>query len=161
MSVKWPKATGFYQAVELAAPKILGGTMLAIDPSSGSSGSMPGWALFRGGKLERSGTVKIPLTLTINGKLNFLHDAFRELARDIGHIDILTIELIAKAMSHENLFYAIGVIMAAVQADHAIPCPIHAWKAVAKTDPTYKKGDESDAIMFGLTLLSRAREYVK
>jgi len=158
MEVKWPKGDAFYKSVEAHAAKIVTGTMLTVDPSSGSANSMPGWALFRGGKLVKSGTIKIPLTLNINGRLGYLYDQLVKLRADIGHIDVLSIELISKNMSHEYLFYAIGVFMAALQADVEIKCPIHCWKAVAKHYPEYEKGDESDAVMFGQTLLARARE---
>jgi hypothetical protein len=159
MEVKWPKAVDFYRTVEQHAATICTGTLLTVDPSSGSANSMPGWALFRGGKLERSSTIKIPLTLTINGRLGDLNRELVKLAADIGPIDVLSIELISKNMSHEYLFYAIGVFMAGLPAKVAIPCPIHCWKAVAKLHPEYEKGDESDAIMFGHTLLARAREH--
>ena len=73
MVVTWPKGyPDLYYAIRLHQAKILGGTLVAIDPSSGGS-SQPGYAVFRAGELVTSGELDIPSRKSIYERLQILH----------------------------------------------------------------------------------------
>lgn len=119
---------------------------VAIDPASGAS-SMPGFAVYENGSLVSSGTLSINSDFPIQYRLQQLAAE----CRNLGVFDILVIERIRGKMSHESLKWAVGTIIASVQADGLIEMPITTWQKYAPKD--WVKGDESDAIAIGHAVL--------
>lgn len=156
-TITWPKGSAdFYRQIQAAAPTILGGSMLVLDPSSGSKGSMPGFAIFREGELVRSGTLHIEHKLVVTTRLEQLYDRAAALLPEPP--DVFAIESIHKGMAHPFLLWAVGTSFAAVRAPIKVQVPIAFWKAFAKTQTDYEKSDESDAVMMGQALLAYCRE---
>ena len=156
--VVWPKTPTFYKNVDNNVGLILGGTVIVIDPSSGSRDSMPGYAVIKGGNIIETGVIKIPLSMTIEGRLRYLDDRLNELAIKYPP-DLLVIEEIP-SRAHHYLMWAIGVTIAGVRAKF-MQMPICVWKAAAKVAASYiKKSDEADANIMALSLLSIAKERV-
>lgn len=157
-NIVWPKGSAdFYRQAQAAAPTILRGTMVVIDPSSGSKGSMPGFAIFSHGLLKRSGTLHIEHKLVVTTRLEQLYDRAQELLPEPP--DVFAIESIHKGMAHQFLLWAVGASFAAVRAPIKLQVPIAFWKAYAKTQADYEKGDESDAIMMGQALIAYCKEH--
>jgi len=150
--VKWPQGyTTFYRQVRAAAPQILTGTLLAIDPGSVCAG----YAVFVAGVLVKSGTIKLP-SAVIYDRLKYLYRAIGEI---VENPTVTVIEEIrGQNFSHRFLIYSIGVSIAATSAPITIELPLNVWKALAKATPEYKKTDENDGIMIGASLIRLARE---
>lgn len=139
---------------------IITGTVIAIDPSSGSRESMPGYAIFRAGELVDSGYIALQHNEDLRKRL---HDLRRSLTEQFQVPDILVTENIPPVMTGKGFFNrsmvslqrAIGV----VQSIWDVPCievaPI-TWRQNIPDD--YRKTDETDAIMMALTVLKAARE---
>jgi hypothetical protein len=126
----------------------MAGTMLAIDPSSGSRNSMPGYAYFEAGELLDSGTIPVdykkPVFKRLEDISNFLVYKYRQ-------PDILVIEKIRGFNSHIYLHWAVGAIIAAVSADEVVEIPTATWRKYR--GPNYDKTDENDAVLMGQTIL--------
>jgi len=133
---------------------LMNGEMLAVDPSSGSSGSLPGYALFRKGQLMDAGTIELPRgTRPLANRLFLLRNA---LATAFDRPDLLTIELISPVMPskggtflHKNassLIKSVGAILSTWDTPVLEVSPM-TWHSM--TPPTYKKGDVQDACMIG------------
>jgi len=127
--------------------------MLVIDPSSGSAGSMPGYALYFKGVLKESGTIKIDPKQPIQYRLNDLYNWCVD-----NHVDVLVIERIRGARAHEYLRWAVGVTICAVKALTVLEIPTTVWKIDARANEAYEKGDEQDALMMGEAVLRIAKE---
>lgn len=129
------------------------GTALAIDPSSGSAGSLPGFALFKAGQLVDAGTIQIPRTGHIGNRLFKLREA---LVTEFEKPDILIVELIAPVMPSKNgnflhksaaaLIKSVGAILSAWDVPILEVSPT-TWHSM--TPPDYVKGDCLDAQMIG------------
>jgi Holliday junction resolvasome RuvABC endonuclease subunit len=154
----WPAGhEAFYKQVKDSADQILSGVVLAIDPSSGGS-SKPGFALAREGQLKHSGVINILQMLPIERRLQQLYLRIKALTNDVPNV--FAIERIRGRTAHAHLQWAVGTSIAASQAPIFIEIPTDIWKAVAKTDPKYKKGDEADAIkMLEALLLLAGNEH--
>ena len=127
--------------------------MLAIDPSSLGS-SAAGYAVFEAGVMVRSGKIPVASGVT-HMRLPRLYDQIAALLPSPP--DVLVIEEVHHSISGIELQYAIGVIIAGVRAPVVLQLPINVWKALAKSDPLYKKADEADAIKIGESLILLAR----
>lgn len=110
------------------AKSIVFGRVLAIDPSSGSAGSMPGYALFELGKFSASGTLQINPKRPIQHRLAELYKRVDAL----GAIDVLIIERIRGNTAHEYLRWAVGVIVASSGASLVLEIPTTVWKKYAR-----------------------------
>lgn len=130
-------------------PEILGGTFLAIDPSSGGS-SLPGWAVFEQGKLKDSGTIFLHQKQPIQIKLADLCEQLQE----GWDIDLLVIEEIRGAMAPYNLQRAIGATIAGLAPKLMLEIPVNFWKCLLPTD--YVKSDQTDAEWIGWTAIALA-----
>lgn len=147
--------------LKIAKPElILTGTLLAIDPSSGSwnsktkEQSYPGYALFKAGVLVESGVVQVSgKNKKAPERLRMVYDA---LVAKFTAPDILAIELIRGRMAHETLKWAVGVSIAAIRAPIVIEVPIMSWKKWAGKD--HIKTDENDAVAIGMVVLEAARK---
>lgn len=146
--IKWPaKYRSFYKTVNTHSKIITTGTLVAIDPASGS-GSFPGYAIFKKGKLVSSGTIKINSKLPLNLRLHALYD---QLAMLEVNPDVLVIEEIRGRMAHAYLSFAVGMTITAVRSHICIEIPINVWKAYVGRD--HIKTDEADAIAMGEAII--------
>jgi hypothetical protein len=131
----------------------LTGTMLAIDPSSGSRESQPGFALFNKGILVDAGTIEVTAGDDIHRRLFELR---RSLMEDFTVPDVLITELIPPFMntgfnrSILNLHYSVGVVLSVFYCP-TIRIPPTVWRK--HIDDAYIKSDRNDAIMLGYTVI--------
>jgi hypothetical protein len=153
------------QEIEQHADALQQGYVLAIDPSSGSSGSLPGYAVFRAGRLVDAGLIGLPRgTRAIANRLYLLRNA---LATEFEKPDVLVIELISPVMPSKNgtflhksaasLIKSVGAILSTWDVPTLEVSPT-TWHSM--TPPTYTKTDVNDAIMIGwaaLITLARVR----
>jgi hypothetical protein len=154
--IPWPKGYGPLKIrLRQLRETLLTGCVLAIDPATGGK-SQPGYAVYRRGVLVQSGIIELPKKLDIYRRLPILYDAVRALVLDPP--DILVIEAMHSTMTHDHLMFAVGATLAATRTPTVIELPVNMWKAVAKGDEDYKKGDEQDAIMIGFAAIQFARE---
>ena len=141
-----------------------GGRVLAVDPSSGSSGSMPGFALFKGATLVESGTMEIMLG-DIHRRLWSLAAGLREGFPE--EIDLLIIEDLPPFMQTRgstfrskgvvNLHMSVGAIYSVFGYAPCIGVPPMAWHADVKKLPfDYIKNDENDALILAHAVYERA-----
>jgi hypothetical protein len=153
--VQWPQgwAVTYYAKVRKHAAKVLEGRMLCVDPATGAT-SDPGWALFEAGVKVASGTVS-----GLRGETPVrLQQLFWQLHGDARFhpLDILVVEQLRGGMVAAQLHWSTGVIVAALPAEVMCEIPIKVWRAVAKADPTWTKGDEADACAFGAAMVAVA-----
>lgn len=163
------RAGKLYKAVRRHAHKIVGGTLLVVDPSIGSKragkegGSEPGYAIYRAGVLVDHGVLEIRGTASSHQRL---HEISRSLREDFGgeKWDVLVIEAIphlrfetfGRSLSSQlPLHWACGAIMGAVTADLCVQVAPQTWHAFAPEG--YVKTDWGDAICMGRALLQYAR----
>lgn len=142
---------------------LLNGTVLAIDPSSGSAGSQPGYAIFAGGVLRDSGLVRIRSGDHISNRLYRLSKTLRE---EFSQPNVLVTENIPPFMGEGpgaafatrnviSLHQSIGVVMS-VWDSPVIQVSPRTWRSLIPDN--YLKSDENDAIMLGWTAIAKARE---
>lgn len=145
--------TVLYKEVRRLAPILTTGRVLAIDPSCGSTSSMPAYALYEAGTLVTSEEILLPLEES-------LHHRLRHLAEELDKLptaDILIYEEIpavrfhasgrTSAGSQASLLKAVGVVMACAWAKEAIGLRPSVWKRLVR--PGYIKSDIADAIEMG------------
>lgn len=149
------------QAVAKYVTQLSEGTVLSIDPSSGSEKSQPGYALFKQGKLVDSGLVRLKYGIELSNRLYHLSKSLRE---DFEKPDILVTEHLAPFMGEGkgaffstrnviSLHQSVGVIMSVWDVPVLTVSP-RSWHAI--TPDNYIKSDENDAIMIGWTALTKA-----
>jgi hypothetical protein len=141
------------------------GYILAIDPSSGSANSQPGYAIFKGGVLQDYGIIQLTPRTKLASRLYYLADSIR---KDFQKPDILVVERInsvfgntkggnmgfmAKQMA--SLQRAVGVVQSCFEVP-VIEVPPVTWRKYVKED--YKKTDEHDAVMLGYTAIIEAAQ---
>lgn len=146
------------QDVGQYAETIRRGSLLAIDPSSGSSGSLPAYALFQAGKLVDVGTIEIPRSGQLHNRLFLLREA---LQREFKKPDILAVEWISPVMPSKggqflhkhaaSLIKAVGAILSCWDCPTLEPSP-STWHAIAPAG--YQKSDERDAVMIGMAVFT-------
>lgn len=141
---------------------LLSGRVLAIDPSSGSAESQPGYAIFEGGNLVDSGYISIGKGDRISGRLYRLGRALRE---EFPQPDVLVTENIPPFMGRGDgggfgtravihLHQSIGVVMSIWDVPVVRVTP-RTWQSMIP--PLYQKTDEADAIMLGWASLQTGR----
>lgn len=147
--------------------QILYGSMICIDPSSGSRQSLPGWATYTGGILSDYGIVEVPSHWLNKGsgiphRLRYIAEAFRT-GWSGKEFDLLAIEDVkldnekgTLQNAIESLMLAKGAITAATSWKEYVGVHAHAWRTIRPTD--YVKGDASDAILIGELLIRLAQE---
>jgi Holliday junction resolvasome RuvABC endonuclease subunit len=154
--INWPKDIGLLELkIKPHADLILTGTVLAVDPSSGSRTSQPGWAFFSEAEYLMGGTLHIDHKNNIYQRLIDLYKGLSTLTDTTP--DVMVIEKVHVSMSSSYLQWAIGVSIAAVQQPLTIEVLPHVWKSVAKSDKSYTKTDENDARMMGRTVIEIAK----
>lgn len=141
------------------------GKVLAIDPSSGSRNSVPGYCLIDRCEWIESGTIDIPYRKALPQRLKFLADVLTSEFRDI---DLLIIEDLPPYMQNAggsfrtkatiNLHRSVGAIFGVLGNVPVIEVAPVSWKAQERKLPfAYVKGDEADALMLALTTYQHAK----
>lgn len=148
----------FSSQVKGSAKAILEGTLLSIDPSSGSRNSQPGYSLWNQGRLVDSGIINVPLKSDLNRRLFYLADCLRS---SFSAPTVLATENIPPFMSgkgfHKSILSlqrAVGVIMSIWDVPLIEVAPA-SWRS--KIPELYNKNDEADAIMIGWVTIQEAR----
>ncbi len=150
--IKWPKGKStakFRNEVKASSPAISTKRLVSIDPASRSAG----FAVYEAGELVSSGTIEMPAKDKISERLFGMYESVYDL---VGEVDVIAIERIRGRMAHVYLTWAVGVIIAAMQADYLIEVPINCWKKLVGSK--YEKTDENDAILIGATALRMAKD---
>jgi len=156
------KETQAYIQIEENQKAIREGVFVSIDPSIGSSSSMPGYAVYRAGELVESGTFVIAHRgVHIADRLRSLHNHVRKLYAKYDP-DVLVYEDIpasrhgGSAGSQASLLKAVGAILAVPGTTGHVGIYPVSWKSEAR-DTYVKKGDEADAIEIGYVALTVAK----
>ena len=143
------KTTKVYDELKKYHGLIIKGTVLCIDPSIGSSSSMPGWAVSRNGTRVDSGIIEIEVSRDIPARLQVLNRKIRNLIQEWDP-DILVYEDIpaqrhggGNANAHASLLKALGAILSVPGPRGYVGLHPMTWKRLAR--PSYVKGDEEDA----------------
>lgn len=151
-------------AVLKYASLILEGRILAVDPSSGSSKSLPGYAIYEKGKLIDSGVISVDTGKVLNVKLRMIADSLRN---EFPVPDVLVIENLPPFMGNAgdgpgfgfnksilNLHRSVGAIMSAVPCEPIVEVAPVSWRK--NVPDNYVKSDENDAILMGYTVVRLA-----
>lgn len=144
------------------AHEILTGRLMAIDPSSGSMKSVPGYAIYEAGVLVDSGILNVPRDLPLPIKLRMIADSLRQ---EFKRPDVIAIEHIAPFFKNQGkaeflnrnvlaLHRSVGAIYSAVNCERWIEVSPISWRT--KIPENYNKTDENDAIMIGYTCIANA-----
>lgn len=154
------KYTGAYTQIEKCTRQIREGQVVSIDPSIGSTSSMPGWAIYRAGALIDSGTFEINANHSVPDRLRALHSHMRKLYNTYTP-DVLVYEDIpplrqggGNAASHASLLKALGAILCIPGPDHYVGIQPISWKKMVREE--YRKGDEADAVEMGWIVIQEA-----
>lgn len=143
------------QQVQRYRPLILQGTLLAIDPSSGSEGSMPGYALFKAGKLVENGILRLPLGAELHVRLQ----ALRKLMLEFETPDVVVVENLPPFMTFNSksvlsLHKSVGVAIACTDCSALVEVTPGSWHR--NTPAGYIKSDAHDAFLMGMTVIHEA-----
>lgn len=158
-----PKLTSLERDLAPVLGLALNGTVLAIDPSSGSTLSQPGYAIFVNGRLKDSGLVRIRSGDHISNRLYRLSKTLRE---EFEQPTLLVTENIPPFMGDGpgaqfatrnviSLHQSIGVVMSVWDVP-VIQVSPRTWRS--RIPDNYLKSDENDAIMIGWSALQTARK---
>lgn len=156
------KLAKYKQMIKDCADCCLTGRMLAVDPSTGSKSSMPGYAIFDKGELVESGIITVDLA---GNRSERLYEINRTLREDFtGPFDVVAVESAGFFIGKMNpasiisLQRAIGAIIAAHPVKCLVEVPSNVWQKHAYKG--YIKGDEQDAICIGLCVINTAKEFI-
>jgi hypothetical protein len=162
------RSTKVWGEIRNALPEILDGVILSIDPSSGSTSSMPGWALYRKGELVESGIIEISYQHELPYRLRELHKYMHQLIDEFSP-DVLVYEDLpprhyrggksayhGNDKGHASLLKSLGVIISIPGPDFYVGIHPLTWKRLVRED--YVKGDESDAIEMGYIVINQAHK---
>lgn len=148
-------------SIEPLTSLVLSGHLLAIDPSSGSRQSLPGYAIFKAGHLVDSGKIEIQYKEDLHRRLFYLSKILRE---QFERPDILITENVPPVMLGKGFFNksmlslqkSIGVVISCFDCPLIEVAPV-SWRQ--HIPENYNKTDEADAIMMGLTCLRVASTF--
>ena len=154
------KTSAVYSEISANLKGLTEGRVVSIDPSIGSSSSMPGWAVYLAGNYVESGTFDIPRDKSIPERLKHLARCMTKLyARH--DPDVLVYEEIpaqrhgmGNAGAHASLLKAVGAILSVPGPDGYVGIMPVSWKALVLD--TYIKGDEEDACEIGRIVIEQA-----
>lgn len=154
--------TDFYNDVRANLKLLLEGTVISIDPSVGSSSSLPAYAIYKQGKYIESATIEIDIGKPLWLRLQELSIRLRSLYKFV-EPDVLVFEDIApqrygggNAEAHASLLKAVGAILAIRGPRGYIRLKPIVWKKLIR--PTYVKGDREDAEEMGFITLQLAQQ---
>lgn len=155
------KKTQIYSDIHEARNVIAHGVVLSVDPSIGSTSSMPGFAIYSAGELVTSGALVVDPHAPRWKRLKEVYRQLRNLSKQYG-VDACVYELVPVSahggrsqVSHASLLMAVGVTIAAVDARAFVGIPPVSWKRYARED--YKKTDEADAVEIGRIVIEMAQ----
>lgn len=155
------KTTKAYEHIQVNAHRLMEGVVVSLDPSIGSTSSMPGWATYIQGNLRESGTFLINPAQPVWTRLQNLSHHVRKLYRQ-WEPDVLVYEDIpaqrhggGNAGAHASLLKAVGTILSITGPDGFVPIHPITWKRLAREG--YVKGDEEDAIEIGWVAIEAAK----
>ena len=145
--------------IERFGPLLTQGSLVALDPSSASRQSLPGFSVWKAGVLVDSGLIDVHHALALNSKLFGIANTLRT---EFEEPDLVVTELISSYMggfskSIMNLQRSVGVIMSIWDRPLVEVSPV-TWHK--RTPEGYQKGDEADAIMIGWTAVQIAFERI-
>lgn len=156
------KTSKAYSDIQDNLKGILEGVVVSIDPSIGSSSSMPGWAVYRAGQYVASGTFDIPVHKHIPHRLRMLANHIRKLYNEYSP-DVLVYEDIpaqrygmGNAVAHASLLKALGAILSVPGPEGYVGIMPVSWKKLVRD--TYQKGDEADAVEIGYVVIECAAQ---
>ena len=150
----------YYKDVRKLCGPLLQGRVLVIDPSIGSTSSLPGYAIYQEGFLLDSGTIFTGGShLELWQRARKLGDALRTLCYE-NDIEVLVYEDIpATSGFNQNaiasLLKAVGVVLSCTSSAHVLGVHPASWKNYAR--PEYQKGDREDAIEIGWVTIALAQ----
>ncbi len=154
------KTSQAYIAVAEHYYKILNGIVVTIDPSIGSTSSMPGYAVHIAGVLQESGVLKIDRSGSIPQRLQELTHRLRKLY-STWNPDVLVYEDIpsqrfggGNANAHASLLKAVGATLSVSGPECYVGITPSSWKKMAR--PEYVKSDENDALEISYIVLQEA-----
>ena len=158
------KTSKAYVSIEDNLKGLLEGVVVSIDPSIGSSSSMPGWAIYRAGQYVSSGTFDIPVHKSIPDRLRILANHLRKLYNEYPP-DCLVYEDIpaqrygmGNAVAHASLLKALGAILSVPGPEGYVGIMPVSWKKMVRD--TYQKGDEADAVEIGHVVIECAAQII-
>jgi hypothetical protein len=158
MISKWTPA---YREIGKYAKHLTEGRFISIDPSIGSTSSLPGFAVYEQARCINSGVLKIDISGTVPGRLRELAYQVRKLYRQHDPMVLIYEEIPSQrygggnAKAHASLLKALGVILSISGPDVHIGLHPISWKKMVR--PEYVKGDEADAIEMGFIAIQIAR----
>jgi hypothetical protein len=127
------------------ADKILGGTIISIDPSSKSMG----WAVYTNGELVKAGVAKGEGS--IGERLQQIYEMLPNTEPDL----IIT-ELVRSSTGHIYLSWSNGTVLARYGPEDVLEISTNLWKKAI--DDSYYKSDVMDAKFLGLFAIKLCRE---
>ena len=149
-----------YKDIRRLLRPLVRGLVVAVDPSIGSTSSMPGWAAYRAGELVGSGVLEIDASAETH-RLRYVALALAKVYRCYPP-DVLVYEDIAprrygggSAHGHASLLKSVGAILSVPGPDHHLGLRPTQWKRQVRE--SYVKGDEADAIEMGYVAVSTAQ----
>lgn len=151
------------EAIQPILDRILNGEVLAIDPSSGSRDSLPGYAIFRAGAFVDGGLIQLPVGSSLQNRLYNLSTCLRE---QFKCPSVLVTEKIAPitmntgfhANSMLSLQKSIGVVISSFDCPLLEVAPITWRKNIPEN---YVKRDDNDALMMAFTVIKKAHALAK
>lgn len=155
--------TKLYKDVSKCYDMALDGTLLAVDPSTGSGSSMPGYAVYRKGQLVESGIIQVNPYDKRNQKLFSIANSFRN---EFAEPDVLAIENVPPVQfkggkmspwSVAAIQRSIGAIISVFNCGYIEVAP-KAWQRFKPEG--YEKTDEWDAIAIGNCVIKTA-EFIR
>ena len=159
------KTSKIYQNVKKYYQEVLTGTLIAFDPSSGSQESMPGYAIFIGGKLVESGVIKLRPQDSKNVRLYSISESIRA---EFPKADVVAIEKIPPVSYNRKgamsgwalvaLQRSVGAIMSCFSCSYIEVAPA-SWQKYKFEG--YNKSDEHDSICIGLACIGIAQEVLE
>jgi hypothetical protein len=151
-----------YKEIRENTELLITGRVISIDPSMGSSSSMPGWAVYNAGELVGSGIINLQETGGHGIRLNTLYHQLLYLNTKY-EPQVLVFEKIPVSahggrsqVSHASLLMALGVTLAAFPLLPQVGIMPISWKKMVRD--TYRKGDEEDAIEMGWIVIKSAMD---
>lgn len=156
------KTSQTYKEIREYTELLITGRVISIDPSMGSSSSMPGWAVYNAGELVGSGTINLQEVGGHGIRLNTLYSELLHLSV-LYKPQVLVFEKIPVSahngrsqVSHASLLMALGVTLAAFPVIPQVGIMPISWKKMVRD--TYRKGDEEDAIEMGWIVIKSAMD---
>jgi hypothetical protein len=150
--------------LKLAGKLPLTGTVVVIDPSIGSTSSLPGYAVYVRRKLKESGVLQVKRSGSLQDRLQQLAKELRALYKKYDP-DVLVYEEIpprryggGNAEAHASLLKSVGAILSVTGPKYYIRIKPLIWKKLVTEE--YEKGDEADAIEMGRIVLELSLAFV-